>query len=383
MRLVRSTLRLPLSFAPAAVLAVAAPFAACATPAGQGAGSDFSNTGSANFPGSSSSGSTLAIPTTSGSFSGDFDAAVSVAPDAGRPLRCDDAGHCNCINIASIGHEGVWGPCSNDTTTAFQDWLNTQSTAKVDTFDTTKPTLTADFLAKYDVIVLQWMVADGMKGQDGAPWTFTPAEISALKDWVNAGGGIVALNGYQATDPTQIQDIFATNQLLSFTDIKFNQVVDVAGQVTNNYCWGGSDPLGGPVGDSGVMAVGTWDQTTPIGANVNSVGALDMRSITATTAITDCTDGTNKYAVHEQIGMGHIVAYGDEWVTYSGEWNGSAGADGGVMNCIQPSYDQPTNPCYGLTPQHIFQIPQFWYNAIKYAASSVTCFNITSPGIVR
>jgi hypothetical protein len=296
-------------------------------------------------------------------------------PDASdaHMSQCDDSGNCTCIRIASIGHEGVWGPCSMDSTTALQNWLNTQSTAKVDNYDTTKPTLTAAFLAQYDVILLQWMVANGKQGNDGAPWQFSTDEISALKDWVNAGGGIVALNGYQATDPTAIEDIYATNQLLSFTDIKFNKVVDITSSMVpgNSDCWGGSVPLGGPVGEGGIASVGTWDMTTPIGRHVTSVGALDMRSITATTATPDCTNGTSVYAVHEQIGNGHVVAYGDEWVTYSGEWLGTA-------TCIMSArYSQCTGQ--GENATQLFQIPQFWYNAIKYAASSVTCFTIMTP----
>jgi hypothetical protein len=350
------------------VALVALPFVACAAPS---ASSSFnSNNGS-------SSGSTAINITTGTDSFGDLDANMASMGDA-RPLRCDNDGNCSCIKIASIGHEGVWGPCSSDTTTAFQDWLNTQSTASVDTYDQTKPTLTKDFLAQYDVIVLQWMVANGTKNNDGAAWVFSSDEVSALQDWVNNGGGIVALNGYQGMDPTQVFDTTATNQLLSFSDIQFNKVVDVATTGNLAYCFGNCVPLGGPVGDSGLTSVGTWDQTTPIGAHVTSVGALDMRSISASTAVTDCTDGTNKYAVHEQIGKGHIVAYGDEWITYSGEWNGMGAClgDGGI-------YGDPYDPCFQKSPTEIFQIPQFWYNAIKYAASSVTCFNITSPGIVR
>jgi hypothetical protein len=297
------------------------------------------------------------------------------AGDGGH-LRCDDAGHCSCLRIASIGHEGVWGPCSTDSLTALQNWLNAQSTALVDTYDTAKPTLTAGFLAQYDVLVLQWMVAKGQQGNDGAPWQFSTDEINALKDWVNAGGGIVALSGYQATVPTAIEDIYATNQLLSFTDIQFNQVVTVTSAQLpgNSDCWGGSVPLGGPIGDSGVSSVGTWDKSTPIGAHVTSVGALEMRSITASTATTDCTDGTNVYAVHEPIGMGHVVAYGDEWVTYAGEWLGTA-------TCISPArYMQCTQQ--GENATQLFQIPQFWYNSIKYASGEASCFGISSPAIV-
>ena len=51
--------------------------------------------------------------------------------------------------------------------------------------------------------------------------------------------------------------------------------------------------------------------------------------------------------------------------------------------CFDLSFSQPTNPCYGLLPPQIFQIPQFWFNSITYAASSVACFTITDPTIVR
>src|SRR5689334_13514742 len=101
-------------------------------------------------------------------------------PDARHLNRCDDAGNCSCIAIASIGHEGVWGPCSSDNTIAFQNWLNTQSTARVDNYDTTKPELTPEFLARYDVVILQWMVANGRQNDDGAPWQYSQAEVDAL-----------------------------------------------------------------------------------------------------------------------------------------------------------------------------------------------------------
>jgi hypothetical protein len=47
------------------------------------------------------------------------------------------------------------------------------------------------------------------------------------------------------------------------------------------------------------------------------------------------------------------------------------------MNCgtSQGQY----NACCTRLPQQVFQIPQFWYNSIKYAASSVQCFTIMPP----
>lgn len=307
---------------------------------------------------------------------------VGLAPnDSGtrHATRCDDAGRCSCIAIASIGHEGVWGPCSSDNTIAFQNWLNTQSTARVDNYDTTKPDLTPEFLARYDVIILQWMVQNGRQNDDGAPWQFSQAEVDALKDWVNKGGGVIALSGYQCEDPSCIKDIDATNQLLSFTDIEFNRDVVLNPKLVDSnsfYCWGGSVPLGGPIG-TGIYNVGTWDQSSPIGIHVKNVGSYDARSIQSASATVDASDGATNFAVHEQIGQGHVVAYGDEWITYTGEWTGNT-------SCLNASsFTNMYDPCFQKSPAQIFQISQFWYNAIKYAASSVACFDIREPGIIH
>jgi hypothetical protein len=129
-----------------------------------------------------------------------------------------------------------------------------------------------------------------------------------------------------------------------------------------NGCWGGACALAG------------WSKTAPIGANIAQVGLQFGRSISiaadAGPAPTiDCPcPGANQCAVHEPIGKGHVFAYTDEWVTYTSQWLGTSA-------CIAAS-------CAGNTPQNDFQVPQFWYNAIKYASSSAACFVINNPTIV-
>jgi hypothetical protein len=359
-----------------ALLAVAHLVACSAGGGGGKNGSEISSAGSG--PGPEGSGGTTS---TGGALNFAGNVVVSNGDDAGHVTRCDDMGNCSCIAIASIGHEGVWGPCSSDNTIAFQNWLNTQSTARVDNYDTTKPELTPEFLARYDVVILQWMVANGRQNDDGAPWQYSQAEVDALKDWVNKGGGVIALSGYQCEDPGCIKDVDATNQLLSFTDIQLNRDVVLNPKLVNSngfYCWGGSLPLGGPVGN-GIYNTGTWDQSSPIGVHVNDIGAYDARSIKSSSASVDCTDGTANYAVHEEIGKGHVVVYGDEWITYTGEWTGMS-----ATNCLNSdAFANMYDPCFQKSPAQIFQISQFWYNAIKYAASSIACFDIREPGILR
>jgi hypothetical protein len=97
----------------------------------------------------------------------------------------------------NAGHLGLqFGANSN---TAFQDWLNSSSagTALVNNF-TTKLTLTADFLAQYNVIILSGL---GDDSNVGPWWTFDLAEIAAFEDWIaNKGGGVIALSGF-SSDP--------------------------------------------------------------------------------------------------------------------------------------------------------------------------------------
>jgi hypothetical protein len=298
------------------------------------------------------------------SLGGPADAGTSTVSDAGtRTQACSDGG-CTCIRIASIGHEGVWGACGEgggDGTSALTTWLNTQSTAKVDTYDTMKPTLTAEFLAQYDVILLQWLrdVSDG--GNDGDLWSFTPAEVSALAAWVNAGGGLITLSGYDG----QSNEVTPLNTLLSFTAFTYNMDGTNGSDFAGGTCWGGASGLTG------------WNQATPIGANITEVGIASGRSITvaadagadagAITVDCPCANNQNECAVHEDIGKGHVFAFTDEWVTYTSQWLGTS-------TCIPSTCTD--------TPATAFQVPQFWYNAIRYAASAATCFTINNPAII-
>jgi len=304
----------------------------------------------ATGPGDAGAGLVLSVD------AGDSAAGDDGASDAGRAQVCTDAG-CTCIRIASIGHEGIWGACGmyGDSTSAFETWLDTQSTATVDSY-TTKPTLTPGFLSQYDVILLQWLrdVSDG--GSDGDLWQFSSGEVAALAAWVEGGGGLIALSGYDGDG----QEVTPLNALLSFTDFAYQ--MDGTNGSDCNGCWGGACALTG------------WDMSTPIGAHITQVGLQFGRSISIAgdaghSPTVDCPcPGVNACAAHEDIGKGHVFTYTDEWVTYTSQWLGTSA-------CISSS-------CTGDTPENAFQVPQFWYNAIRYASSSATCFVIQNPTII-
>jgi hypothetical protein len=316
---------------------------------------------------------------------------------------------CSCVKIASLGYEGVWGPCSSDSTSAFQNWLNSQSTAHVDTYHTHASigTITPEWLKQYNVLILQEMVDSltvnnpGMSQSvtEGTPWQLSPAELTAIADWVKAGGGIMSMSGYNCQGSTgfncTVVDNVATNAILSsFTDLSYNSDNTLnanpnPGQTPpcdseDCYCWGASLPLGTatqaiatPLSTTAAasmgLAVASWNQGSPIGKNIADVGAYNGRSIkiggsTYGTVTQDSADSQLTYAAHEQIGKGFVFAYTDEWVTYTGEWTGEASCTMG--------YSFDSGSCAGKSAAEVFQIPLFWYNAIKYVSGGVACFHI-------
>jgi hypothetical protein len=343
--------------------------AVCAC-ASVGNGSDFGNGGGpdGSTGGNSTSSSSGTMLTTNGGNNGgllgDSGLTLDLPTDGatstdGNAQVCTEAG-CTCVRIASIGHAGIWGACgmNGDGTGAFETWLNTQSSATVDSY-ASKPTLDATFLSKYDVLILQWLRDVPDAGGEGPLWQFTTDEVSALAAWVQAGGGLISMSGYDGDG----QEVVPLNTLLSFTGFVYNQDGTYGSTCTGGSCWGGA------------CALTAWNAASPIGAHLMEVGIQNGRSISASsdagfTPVVDCPcPNGNDCAVHEDIGKGHVFAFTDEWVTYTSQWLGTA-------SCI------PTN-CAGNTAANDFQVPQFWYNAISYASQSVKCaFTINNPAII-
>src|SRR3569832_2306889 len=92
----------------------------------------------------------------------------------GDVVACDGGDACMCppFKLAVIGKPGKWGAyLGGDPDTALQDWLNSSSagTAQGDHF-TQRTTLTADFLARFNVIILASLADDS---NDGPWWTIT------------------------------------------------------------------------------------------------------------------------------------------------------------------------------------------------------------------
>jgi hypothetical protein len=234
-------------------------------------------------------------------------------------------------------------------------WLNANSTGEAEYFPA-KPAITTEFLGSYDVIILQNIVG----------WAFTPEETAAVQAWVEGGGGIISLAGYG--DSAANDGFTETNALLAFTGMQYAGVAG-AGDISTmagscGYCLGGSDIQGG------------FDMAHPIGANVTSVGAFYGRSVNpGASGVVVATHGGLTAGAAAEIGEGQVFMFHDEWATYNSQWNGS------VLTEDCRTYDM-NHSCYGYHPIASYQIPQFWYNSIKWASGGVECFDILDPTIV-
>jgi hypothetical protein len=288
---------------------------------------------------------------------------TSPASDAAAPtqaLVCDSGDACACplINVAVLGKPGKWGPVKGaDTDTALQDWLNGNSagSARVDNF-TERKTLTSDFLATYNVIILQSLSEDS---DVGPWWSYGADEAAAFQSWIEGGGGVISLIGYSSGD-----EISPVNQLLQFSGVTYN-----------------NDGVWGECADSqvctctGSNTLSDWVRTDPVIAKVSTgvtfVGFQNGRSINAPSDghVAATIDG-KPVLVGKLAGKGRVLAFGDEWITYTSQWTGA-----GNPKATDPS-------CQGNLPQDKYQMAQFWYNMIRWAQPNSDCFTIVDSSPV-
>lgn len=265
---------------------------------------------------------------------------------------------CACVKLAVWGALGTYGAGApgQDGQDAISAWLNENSTGTAEYFST-EPEISSELLSQFDAILLQ----------DLTGWQFSGEELAAFEAWVRAGGGVMALQGYRE-QPVEVE---ATNTLLGFSGMQYagvNGSGDISLTAENAdgcaYCLGNSDRQGG------------FDPSHPISANVTTVGAFHGRSIDPGDAgqVVAVWDGLVAGAT-VQVDAGRVFLFHDEWVTYNSQWNGT------TLNtdCRVDMNDS----CYPVHPTTSFQIPQFWYNSLKWITGDAACFEIDDDTIVK
>ena len=282
----------------------------------------------------------------------------NISLGTGGSINPNGGGDATCLRVGMFGRPPTYGAMQGgaDNTDALRAWLNAHvkpgTTVDVVTMDTE---ITTDLLGKYDIIVLQ-----ALEQREGGPyWSFSAAELATFEAWVRAGGAVIALTGYGG----QSAEVNPTNQLLAFTGMAFN-TDDAFATCPDNccYCAGSSIPVHG------------WHAEHPIAANITAVGAFHGRTIEPGDAALVASEGTAVYGATKELDAGRVFFFFDEWVTYSSQWSEATGAGGFTPDA---SCSDPNNVCYGRTPADGYQVPQFWYNALKWASGNATCFDFT------
>jgi hypothetical protein len=317
---------------------------------------------------------------------------LTTPPDGGswrRAKQCDALGlNCKCLNLASLGDRasksyGVGKDGQPSSTTAFDAWLSEKSNAVV-TFVLNYQPLTPEYLAGFDVIILQ----------DLRKWSLTASDIQNLSDWVNGGGGLIALNGYFNDNDDEVN---ASNKVLQFAGMSYLGGGQ-SGSVPGNQCGQNSlqicqqqenpNPSTGPCCYcwNDTMPVTDWTSGHPISKDIKAVGAMMGRQVSPGDGTVVATYDGKPVAASKTMGQGKVFLWCDEWATYTSSWSGGyTPSNLAQMTPEQFKYEQCYDPVLGqwLHADVALQVMQFWYNSIHFVAPPTECdFVIDEPSVL-
>lgn len=205
--------------------------------------------------------------------------------DAGKDGLCD------CLKIGFLGE---LRSNAGNATNAFQSWLEQRSSVPIKNIGATTP-ITADVLADLQVLVV------GNLQQRRSAGGFTPAEVEVVNQWVQAGGGLMTLNGYTA-DPNDAQP---ASQLIAPMGL--------------GYDYQGRGPGIMGVGAPPQVSTGIVDPMSPIVEGTTAIGVYNAYPVTGDGQAI-FREGTNDLAQIKMIGEGRVFAFSDEWVTQDALW---------------------------------------------------------------
>jgi len=170
--------------------------------------------------------------------------------------------------------------------------------------------LTKSVLAPFSVIVAQNVSEIGR--------TYSASEVSAMSDWINAGGGLLTLTGFAGSS-----EVDNVNTLLVPYGMSYG---------TQSILFGGGHTL----------PVTHWN-THPVTQGITRIGVDNGYPVLgAGTAI--ASEGFDVLKARE-VGMGHVLVWGDEWITYDSEWS------------AHPDY----------------QVQALWINILKWLSPATEC----------
>jgi hypothetical protein len=238
-------------------------------------------------------------------------------------LDAQGDGVCDCLNIATIGEIGPWSNGGN----VFKSWLNGRSPLPAKELGDT--VLTDEVLAPFQVIVILYAGTTDLYGNSGrmlrAHHEFSADEVAAFSRWLSRGGGVMTTAGYTSDEAKEVANV---NRLLAPFAMGYStSKLDVGGRCEE---W-----LPHPVTEQ-VMRIVTMDGVQPDGAAGTTLAYDEGRRVVLQVA---------------EAQAGHIIVWGDDWITYDSEW--------------QAVQDQ--------------QVERFWLNILKWLSPAKVCQVPISP----
>jgi hypothetical protein len=183
----------------------------------------------------------------------------------------------DCIDILLIG-----GPGANSSSN-FQAWLEEQGTTVSRIHASGTPAaLAAEDLNAFDIVILDTLLRD-----------YTPEESQALLEWVEAGGGLMSLNGH-----TGSSDLPRGNSLLFRLGVEHLPTL-LSGDVMTF----STHPL-----TTGLTSV-TFSGGYPVGDRSEGEGSVNVAQLAG-----------NSVGRALERGSGRAFIWGDEWVEFDSEW---------------------------------------------------------------
>ncbi len=219
-----------------------------------------------------------------------------------------DVGHdgvCDCLRIATLGKPGKWGVGD-----VFATWLASRSVSGA--VDLGSMVLTPALLAPFQVIVAQ-DVSEIKRA-------YSASEIQALNDWIKQGGGFMTMIGY--AEPSEIVNV---NSLLAPVGMSY-----------------GAEQILAKMGGN-TIPVTTW-QPHAVTTGITRIG-VDNGYPVAGTGMTLASEGGHDVLKVQEVAMGRVLMWGDEWITYNSEW----------------------------VEHKDYQVEAFWLNMIKWLTPPKEC----------
>lgn len=237
-------------------------------------------------------------PSSSSSGGGGQDLTVAVGAGGG--------GSEEGCRIATLGEPGP-----TKSSDIFKTWLaNAGPMGKVD--DLGDVVLTAALLAPYRMLVVQnaWPLH-----------AFSAEEVAVVKAWVEAGGGMLTLAGYDGY-PGSMDN---ANTLLAPFGLTYGKVLVLYGGGTT-------------------VPVTTWKMPHPVTKGITKIGVDNGFEVLGGGTVIGSENGIVALRAVDA-GKGHVLAWADEWITFDTEW------------AEHPEY----------------QVHQFWQNIVDWFAPGSGC----------